>query len=222
MSGLKVHTAWSTSAVTTAEAKTHMRIDSSFTDDDTYIGNLVTASQNMVEQITGRAITHQTLQLFLDILPYYNDSKIYPEGFFTAPDLNQKLNYISLPKPTLSSVTHFKYYDDEDSATTFASSNYYVDTAHEPGRIVLREGKTFPSASDLRVANCYEIQYVAGYGSSASDVPENIKTALKQLVAHWYDNRELVTNVSVNKIPVTVNALLLNYKITKFNTPLGA
>ena len=66
MSGLKVHTAWSTSAVTTAEAKTHMRIDSSFTDDDTYIGNLVTASQNMVEQITGRAITHQTLQLFLD------------------------------------------------------------------------------------------------------------------------------------------------------------
>ena len=63
---------------------------------------------------------------------------------------------------------------------------------------------------------------MAGYGSSASDVPENIKTAMKQLVAHWYDNRELVTNVSVNKIPVTVNALLLNYKITKFNTPLGA
>ena len=44
---------------------------------------------------------------------------------------------------TIHLVYQRQYYDDEDSATTFASSNYYVDSAHEPGRIVLREGKHF-------------------------------------------------------------------------------
>ena len=64
MSGIKVETAWSTKAVTTAEVKTHLRIDSGFTDDDTYIDTLIESAQNVIETYLKRSITTQTLSLY--------------------------------------------------------------------------------------------------------------------------------------------------------------
>ena len=96
MSGLKVHTAWTTSAVATSDQKSFMRVD--FNDDDTLIGELIKVAQNNVEAYTGRAITQQTLQLFLDRLPHYRDEYLR-EGVYTAPDLNVSPDYIVLPKP---------------------------------------------------------------------------------------------------------------------------
>jgi len=218
MAGLTIVTDWTASAITTAEAKTHLRVDGS--DDDTYIDTLITSAQNLVQKYTGRAITTQTLKLSLDGLPYGNDDKYYPEGFFTAPDINRSLGYIVLPKSPLVSVTHFKYFDEDNTESTFATSNYHVDIQSEPGRVVLKRGKTFPSASDLRTVNAYEITYVAGYGG-ASDVPTPIKHAIKLLVAHLYENREAVTNLSTNAIPYTIAGVLDGYKIKRLNSTLG-
>ena len=172
MSGLTITTAWSETAITLAESKTHLRLEGS--EDDTYLNALISTAQFAVEKYTGRSITNQTLKLGLDGLPYADDNKYYPEGFFTAPDINRSLGYIVLPRPPLVSVTHLKYYDEDNTATTFSASNYHVDTQSEPGRLVLKRGKTFPSASDLRTANAYEITFVAGYGSSRDDVPTPI------------------------------------------------
>tara|TARA_R100000655_G_scaffold83884_1_gene123489 strand:+ start:1042 stop:1704 length:663 start_codon:yes stop_codon:yes gene_type:complete len=219
MAGLTISTAWSETAITLAEAKTHLRIDGS--EDDTYLNALISTAQFTAEKYTGRAITNQTLKLGLDGLPYADDNKYYPEGFFTAPDINRSLGYIVLPRPPLVSVTHFKYYDEDNTATTFATSNYHVDTQTEPGRLVLKRGKTFPSASDLRTANAYEITYVAGYGSSRDDVPTPIKQAIKLLVAHLFENREAVTDKSANGIPYTISGMLDPYKIKRLNSTLG-
>ena len=219
MAGLTISTAWSETAITLAEAKTHLRLEGS--DDDTYLNALISTAQFAVEKYTGRAITNQTLKLGLDGLPYADDNKYYPEGFFTAPDINRSLGYIVLPRPPLVSVTHLKYYDEDNTATTFATSNYHVDTQTEPGRLVLKRGKTFPSASDLRTANAYEITYVAGYGSSRDDVPTPIKQAIKLLVAHLYEIREAVTKDSTNAIPYTIMGMLDPYKIKRLNSNLG-
>jgi len=124
MSGLKVHTAWTTSAVATSEQKSFMRVD--FNDDDTLIGELIKVAQNNVEEYTGRAITQQTLQLFLDRLPYYRDEKLR-EGVYTAPDINYSADFIVLPKPPVASITHVKYYANDNTASTFAASNYFSD-----------------------------------------------------------------------------------------------
>ena len=91
MSGIKVETAWSTKAVTTAEVKTHLRIDSGFTDDDTYIDTLIESAQNVIETYLNRSITTQTLSLYLDRLPFYSDMRLQ-EGIFTAPDLEYNSN----------------------------------------------------------------------------------------------------------------------------------
>lgn len=217
MSGLKIDTAWTTSAVATSDQKSFMRVD--FSDDDTLIAELIKASQNVIETYINRAITTQTLSLFLDRLPFYNDLKLQ-EGIFTAPDLEYNSNYIVLPKPPVTSVTHVKYYANDNTASTFASSNYYVDTISEQARVVLKKGVSWPTVAETRNANAYEIKYVAGYGG-ASDVPEPIVQAIKLLTTHLYENREAVTSLSVNAIPYTIGALLQPYKVQRLNSILG-
>ena len=95
--------------------------------------------QNNVEEYTGRAITQQTLQLFLDRLPYYRDEKLR-EGVYTAPDINYSADYIVLPKPPVASITHVKYYANDNTASTFAASNYFSDVDSTQARVVLKNG----------------------------------------------------------------------------------
>lgn len=219
MSGIKVETAWTTKAVSVADLKTHLRIDSGFTDDDTYLGTLIDSAQNVIETYINRAITTQTLSLYLDRLPFYSDLKLQ-EGIFTAPDLEYNSNYIVLPKPPVSSVTAVYYYDDSDTQNTFNSSKYYVDTISDQARIVLRTGESWPTVTETRNANAYQVLYVAGYGG-ASDVPPPIVHAIKLLAGHLYENREAVTSLSVNSIPYTIGAMLQPYKVQRLNSILG-
>ena len=217
MSGIKVVTAWTTSAVATSDQKSFMRVD--FSDDDSLIAELIKASQNVIETYLNRAITTQTLELYLGRLPFYSDIN-YPEGTFTAPDMEYNSNFIVLPKPPVASVTHVKYFDDSDTEYTYAATNYYVDTISDQARIVLRQGKSWPTVTQTRNANAYVVKYVAGYGG-ASDVPEPIVQAIKLLTAHLYENREAVTSLTVNSIPYTIGAMLQPYRILRSQSILG-
>ena len=221
MSGLKIATAWATNVVSIADFKLFARIDSSVTSENALIESLVFLAQDMAESYTGRAITQQDLQLFLDRLPFYSDEKLR-EGVYTAPDLQSNSNFIVLPKPNLVSVTHVKYYDNDNTESTFATSNYYVDTTSEQGRIVLKNGVSWPTASELRNANAYEVQFRAGYGNAASDVPKPLVQGIKMLALHLYENREIATSMNVNLIPNTVAMLFAPYKVQRLNNFLGA
>ena len=92
--------------------------------------------------------------------------------------------------------------------TTFASSNYTVDTAYTPGRIVLKRTADWPSTV-LEITNGVVIRFIAGYGAAAANVPENTVHALKMLVSHLYENREVVAiGSSVVPIPMAIQSLL--------------
>ena len=220
MSGLKVQTAWATNAVSIADFKLFARIDSSDTSENALIESLVFLAQDMAEAYTGRAITQQTLKLFLDRLPYNRDENLR-EGVYTAPDLNVSADYIVLPKPPVVSITHVKYYSNDNTASTFAASNYYSDVDSYSARVVLKNGVSWPTLTELRQANAYEVQYVAGYGNAASDVPKPIVQGIKMLALHLYENREIATSMSVNMIPNTVAMLFAPYKVQRLNNILG-
>ena len=224
MSGLTTQTAWTVNVVSVSEFKAFARIDNSDSTENTLIESLVFLAQDMAESYTGRAITYQIQQLFLDRLPFYADEKLQ-EGVYTGADLQANSNFIVLPKPNLISVDHFKYYDNDNTASTFAASNYYVDTRSQQGRIVLKNGVSFPTASELRNANGYEIQFKAGYGSSNSDTaastPKLLIHAVKVLALHLYENREVATSMSVNMIPKTIGMLLQPFTIKRLDRPLG-
>lgn len=190
---LVLQTAPTSEPVTTAEAKTHLRVTTS--DDDTYIGTLITVARKHVETITGRALINQTWDYFLDN---------FPPG-----------DKIVIPLPRLSSVTTVKYTDKDNAQTTFTASKYIVDTNNEPGQIVLAYGESWPTFTP-RPINAVEIRFVAGYGSGAANVPEGIKQAMLLLIAHWYENREPITDLNMKEIPETANALLWPYRVMQF------
>jgi len=183
---LTLVTAPTAEPITTADAKAHLRVDIS--DDDDLIDALVVAARRQVELETWRALITQTWKVTLDAFP--------------AGDT------LRLPRPPLQSVTHIKYTPKGGSLTTFDSDSYIVDTDSEPGRIVLYSGESWPGDT-LQIVNGVEIQFVAGYGDSANDVPQELIQAMLLMIGHWYEHREEVVLGSVARsIPLGVEALL--------------
>ena len=81
-----------------------------------------------------------------------------------------------------------------------------MDTASEPGRIVLEKDEVWPT-DVLKSVNGVEVRFVAGYGA-ASAVPKRIKQLAYLLVGHWYVNREaMITGLVTKEIELAVQTL---------------
>lgn len=153
--------------VSLAEAKAHLRVDHD--DEDALIARLVAAARETAERYTGRAFIAQSWRLWCDR---------WPDG---APRM------FSIPKPPLVSISTVVSYDRSGAATTLLSDAYIVDSAAVPGRIVLKETAVLPAV--LREANAIAVNFQAGYGANASDVPAGIRAGVLSLVAHFYEAR---------------------------------
>lgn len=189
---LKLITAPAAEPVSTSEAKSHLRVDT--TADDTYIGTLITVARQNVESHLRRSLINQTWEVVLDAFP---------------------AGVIRLPKPPLASVTSIKYTDDEGNESTYSSANYVVDSDTEPGRVVLKSGQTWPAVT-LAAANGVRVRYVAGYGAAGSNVPQAIRQAILLVIGSLYENREdvlVAQGVSIGVLPFGVVALLAPYRI---------
>ena len=182
MAGFKVTTEPTAEPLSLQEVKEYLRVDDAT--DERVVQPLIIAARQFAEQHMNRALMQQTITLSLDAV--VDQDEPLHEGMRTAPDLNYYKNYLVLPKSPVQSVTSVKTYDDNDTATTMATTKYYVDTVREPARVVLRTGETFPTA--LRVANAIEVVYVAGY-TSAYAVPEPIRLGMLQHIAYMYEHR---------------------------------
>lgn len=190
--------------ITLAEAKAHLRIPTAETGDDTYITALIQAAREYTEQITNRVFVSQTWALYLDAFPVDDLQKLY------------------LKRPPLISVSSIQYYDNDDVLQTWSSSEYVVDTVGFFGEIYPGRNYSYPVARDFY--NSVIITYVAGYADSGSspvdladNVPETIKSAIKILVAHMYENREpVIVGTSVVNVPMSYKALIMPYRVIEF------
>lgn len=179
--------------VTTAEAKDHLRV--SWSDDDDYIAALIATARKIVEQRTGSRLFTQTVEVrgdtwheMLQHRPYRYD------------------DIISLRVTPVQSVDSVKYYDSNDVDTTYAASNYWTDLVSVPARIQIKDTAAIPTIND-RMGNV-RIRLTVGYATVAS-IPAVYKTAIKLLVAHWYENREATAAIQLKEIPEGVNNLLM-------------
>ena len=215
MAGLSVTTAPTSEPITRDEAKSFLRVDIS--DDDTLIDNLIQSAREFCEEYTGRTLINTTYKLSLD--GFVEDDIPIKEGLYQAPYMNFYKRYIPLARPPLSSVTHVKTFTDDDTESTFASSKYYVDTQRNPGRVVLRDGETWPTS--LRVANAVEITYVAGYGAAASSVPSALKVGIREHVTYLYEHRGEV-EANLKNFPLICKQLYQPYRVLSFsNNPFS-
>ena len=220
MAGLSLITDTNIFPLTTNEVKQSLRIDTDNFDQDAELTMMIRAAVKTIEEYLGRSLLTKVYDLYLDRIPYSQDDRLI-EGISTGPDLRQSQNFIYLPKAPISQVQFFKYYNDSDTATTFATSNYYVDSVSEPPRVVLRRGSSFPDVSSLRVANAFQIRFDAGYGTAPKDVPEAIKHGVSLYVSHLYENRELFLEQRQIPVPMTLEAFLRPYRVVRFGSKLG-
>lgn len=112
---------------------------------------------------------------------------------------------ITVPDPPLQSVDKIEFQKEDGTVTEWDVTNYIADKTGRFGLIRTAEGYSIPEG--LSVNNKLQITYTAGY-SSAAEVSERIKTAIKLLVSVYYEKRLPTQNAMHYEIPYTIEALL--------------
>jgi len=179
-----------TAVLTTAEAKSHLRVDIS--DDDTLIDSMISAATDYVELYTGRSFVTRTYRA----------------------DLSGFADVIELPMRPIISITSIKYYDTNSPSvlTTLASSTYNL-----VNNVIYRTwGASWPSRYPRMDA--VQVTFTAGDAPTSSpevaaeNVPDAVKAAILLIVGELYENRESsVTGLMYAKTK-TVEMLLDGYR----------
>ena len=186
--------------LTLAEVKKHLRVTT--TDQDDLITIYLKAATDFIDGewgFLGRAIVTQTWLLTIDE---------FPSG------------EIRIPLPPLQSVNSVKYDDGAGVEQTVASTDYYVDTASEPGWVVPVSGVSWPTPLDA--VNAVRVEFVAGYSPDSSsppdltaNIPFNIKAGLLLLVGNMMERREENVEGIISTLPFGADMLLRRHKIDK-------
>jgi len=221
-----------TEPMSLADAKLHLRIDSS--DDDDLILSLITAARRYAEDYCDRTfvVTKWTMKLdsFYGAIGSPVQFGLRADGNNiegrqgTVPNLD-----IELPRP-LASPTYtdndgeyitsgvvIRYYRAQGSAlTTLSSSSYRVDYDSMPAVVRPLYGQTWPT--HLVDQNSVTITWAAGPTTYWEDQvggskwgnhnKEGLQAAIKLLVGHLWSNRDASTETALAEIPFGAKALL--------------
>lgn len=175
--------------VALAEAKAHLRVDG--TAEDTLITSLIATSRLQVEAALGLALILQSWSWRIDRWP--------PGGT------------IILPLRPVSVITSIRVQNADLSYTVVPPASYLLDGQGAPARLV-PTGAGLPPPG-IAALGC-EVNFTAGYGALAADVPAPLRQAILLLAAHWFENREpLAESGKAAPTPEAVNALLNPFRI---------
>jgi uncharacterized phiE125 gp8 family phage protein len=169
-----------------AEAKAFLRVETR--DDDDVIGALIAGSRIHVEAQTRRALITQSWRIAADVWP--------DDGRLTV-----------LPAP-LQTLTAARVYDVDNVAHALDTAAFVLDRGASS---LIFAPWALPAPG--RLAAGIELDVTVGYGDAAVDVPQALRQAIRLLVAHWYENRGLVTAGTATVLPSTVAALIAPYRM---------
>ena len=155
MYGLRVITPPTIEPVTLPEARRQCSIDD--VGDDAILAGYILAERQWIEQVTGRAIMTQTLEMTLDD---------FPSG------------EILLPRQPVASIVSISYTDTAGSPQTVAS--YQLDATQLIARLAPAYGASWPSTRGT--PGNVKVRFIAG----ESQAPAPIKAAILLRVQAQY------------------------------------
>lgn len=164
MPALKTYAAPTVEPLTVDQVMEHLRLD----EYETMLPLLIASARASAEAATSLALMTQTLDLYLDAFPAAE---------------------IVLPRSPLQSVTSITYTDTDGATQTLAASEYQVDTASAPPRIVPAYGKSWPSTRQQ--INAVKVRFVCGHTDAAS-VPADVKAWMLLSIGTAYEHRESI------------------------------
>lgn len=182
-----------TAPVSPTEAKEHLQVIG--TAQDAAITAMLAAAVSHLDGPTGtvgRALIEQEWKLLLDRFP---------------------CDALEIPLGRLISVTSVKYVDPYGAEQTLAPSAYVVDSVSDRGVITPAYGTSWPATRTQR--NAVTVQFKAGYGPAADDVPQAIRSAILLMVGDLFENREAAIVGQPRVDNPTVDRLLFPFKVIR-------
>lgn len=167
------------------------------------LASYIRSARLYAEAACRQSMLTQQWVLYLDSFPsaggYYNRAirELWPSlgglpsglGFYPGLVPNST-GVIDIPGPPLQALNSVQYLDFQGNTRTVSSSAYNVSTG-VPGRIQPQFSTVWPISRPT--IDSVLITFTAGFGDTADSVPDNIRTGIMMLAAHWYENREAVT-----------------------------
>lgn len=172
----------------TTTLREHLRIASS--SEDAFLQEKLVIARKRIEGRTLRSSFRNQYDLAIDRFPC-DDSPI------------------RLPRLPPVSVDRVTYFDADGTSQDFGSSGWFLDAYSEPGRLCLKSGFTWPTATRPQVGGV--IRFTAGYSTgNVSAIPDPLVEAMRKLASELYENREAVSiGNSVNeRLPYGVEDLI--------------
>lgn len=172
--------------VTVAQVKAQLRLDHN--GDDAIIADFIKAARETVEREAGVALIDQGFRLTIDAVP--------------------ENGIVNVPVHPVTAVTAVAVYDAAGQATLVPLSAITLDGYGQPPRIVFANP---PNAG--RALNGVALDFDAGFGATAVDVPPMLVRAVTLLAAHFYEFRASVRaeDAPLNR-PVCYAALIAPWK----------
>lgn len=185
---IELVTAPATTAISLEEVRQQLRIEHS--DDDLLLDRLINVAQAFTDVMgaLGHAMINQTWAQW--VAPYPSEVRL-----FLGP---------------VRSVSSIKYYDTDGVLQTATLDNFDVFGTEFATTIKPKSGYAWPSTQNR--PDAIRIEYVIGYGSSASDVPEGIRHAMMMLIGHWYENRENAALDQLSDVPYGYDVIIGLYR----------
>ncbi|MFC4724378.1 hypothetical protein AB6B38_06955 [Glycocaulis abyssi] len=194
--GLQTLGAAPAAPVSLSDAKAWLRVGHA--GEDASITALINTAVSRVEAETGRALLVRNFRETLDGWPIRRLS-----GCGSA---------FALAVAPAVSVEAVRTFDRAGEETLWDAEEYRVDTSADPGRLIARAPFAFPRPGPLAAG--IEIDFTAGYGETASDVPPALIESVLRLVAEGYAASEptLATARGPARLPETVESLLRPFR----------
>lgn len=152
-------------ALTLAEVKAHLRLDGG--EEDELLASLIRVAREHLERISGLCLLTQGWRLYLDSL--------------------SEDGVIQIARYPVQSVENVKVYDEPGAALDVSLAGSVLDGRRRPARLVLA-GRVQPGRS----VNGVEVDFTAGFGATAADVPDTLRRAMLTHVALMFSCRGVV------------------------------
>jgi uncharacterized phiE125 gp8 family phage protein len=157
-----------------AVIRLHLRLDDAETHEDDLIDAYIAAARARAEAMLHRRLITQTVRLHLDG---------FGCGIYDA---------MPLPIGPVQSVEAVRYIDGGGVQRTMDSADYRLVTSREPHELRPKYGSTWPvPRAD---ADVVEIDLIVGYGDASTAIPDDIRQALRLMVAASFNDRENIVH----------------------------
>ena len=162
-------------------------------EDQALIEGYILAATARVQNYLRRRLITQDVQLLLDGSVFDHGCEV---GLQLAP---------------LLSVEQVEYLDRADEWQTMDVDTYQLVRSVSPAVLLPAPGTWWPTTS--LNADAVRITIRVGYGPSPDAVPDDIKQALRFMIAHMYRYREATTDGEIDDGLMSVKAFLDPYRV---------